>query len=48
MRYSLIILRGVFLQGTPFHLLISQFWPMAIIGLANLAVAGWMFRTRMY
>ena len=48
MRYFLIILRGVFLQGTPFHLLISQFWPMAIIGLANLAVAGWMFRTRMY
>ncbi len=48
MRYFLVILRSIFLQGTPFHLLISQFWPMAIIGLVNLAVAGWMFRARMY
>ncbi|MEO6971610.1 MAG: ABC transporter permease, partial [Chthoniobacterales bacterium] len=48
LRYFLIILRGVFLQGTPFHLLISQFWPMAIIGVVNLALAGWMFRARMY
>jgi drug efflux transport system permease protein len=48
MRYFLVILRSVFLQGTPFHLLISQFWPMAIIGLINLSVAGWMFRARMY
>jgi ABC-2 type transport system permease protein len=48
MRYFLVILRSVFLEGTPFHLLISQFWPMAIIGLVNLAVAARMFRTRMY
>jgi ABC-2 type transport system permease protein len=48
MRYFLVILRSVFLQGTPFHLLISQFWPMATIGLINLSVAGWMFRARMY
>lgn len=47
LRYFLIILRGVFLQDTPFHLLVSQFWPMAIIGLANLALAGWLFRARM-
>ncbi len=48
MRYFLVILRSIFLQGTPFHLLVSQFWPMAIIGLVNLAVAGRMFRARMY
>ena len=48
LRYFLIILRGVFLEGTPFHLLINQFWPMAIIGVVNLALAGWLFRTRMY
>jgi drug efflux transport system permease protein len=48
MRYFLVILRSVFLQGTPFHLLVNQFWPMAIIGLLNLTVAGWMFRARMY
>ena len=48
MRYFLVILRGVFLQGTPFHLLVSQFWPMAIIGLVNLTAAGFLFRRRLY
>jgi ABC-2 type transport system permease protein len=48
MRYFLVVVRGVFLQGTPFHLLISQFWPMALIGIANLALAGFLFRHRAY
>jgi ABC-2 type transport system permease protein len=48
MRYFLVILRGVFLEGTPFHLLIGQFWPMAVIGIANLALAGYLFRHRLY
>jgi len=48
MRYFLVILRGVFLQGTPFDLLIGQFWPMALIGVANLALAGFLFRHRLY
>jgi ABC-2 type transport system permease protein len=48
MRYFMVILRGVFLEGTPFHLLIHQFWPMAVIGLVSLALAGWLFRHRMY
>jgi ABC-2 type transport system permease protein len=48
LRYFLIILRGVFLEGTPVHLLISQFWPMAIIGLLNLTLAGFLFRHRLY
>ena len=48
MRYFLIILRGVFLQGAPFHLLINQFWPMGLIGLLNLALAGFLFRHRLY
>jgi len=48
MRYFVVILRGVFLEGTPFHMLIDQFWPMAVIGGVNLAVAGWLFRRRMY
>lgn len=48
LRYFLIILRGVFLQDTPFLLLVNQLWPMGIIGLANLALAGWLFRARMY
>jgi ABC-2 type transport system permease protein len=48
MRYFLVILRGVFLQGTPFAVLIPQFWPMAVIGVAALAIAAWLFRHRMY
>ena len=48
MRYFLVVLRGVFLEGLPFELLLPQFWPMALIGLASFAVAGWLFRHRMY
>jgi ABC-2 type transport system permease protein len=48
MRYFLVVLRGVFLEGTPFHLLIHQFWPMALIGVAAFSAAGWLFRNRMY
>lgn len=48
MRYFMVVLRGVFLEGAPFHLLIGQFWPMALIGVVNLAAAGWLFRHRMY
>jgi len=48
MRYFMVIVRGVFLEGTPFHLLVNQFWPLALIGVVNLAVAGWLFRRRMY
>ena len=48
MRYFIEVLRGVFLEGTPFHLLIHQFWPMALIGMVALSIAGWLFRHRMY
>jgi ABC-2 type transport system permease protein len=48
MRYFLVVLRGVFLEGVPFHLLIPQFWPMALIGIASFSIAGWLFRHRMY
>jgi len=48
MRYFMVILRGVFLEGEPFHRLIDQFWPLAVIGLTNLTIAGWLFRHRLY
>jgi ABC-2 type transport system permease protein len=48
LRYFMVVLRGVFLEGTPFHLLLDQFWPMAVIGLSTLTLAGWLFRHRMY
>lgn len=48
MRYFLIILRGVFLEGAPFEMLVDQFWPLAIIGVVNLIAAAWLFRRRTY
>jgi ABC-2 type transport system permease protein len=48
LRYFMVLLRGVFLQGTPFHLLFNQLWPMALIGVLALSLAGWLFRHRMY
>ncbi len=46
LRYFMVVIRGVFLENTPFHLLIGQYWPMAIIGFVNLIVAAWLFRHR--
>ncbi len=48
LRYFLIILRGVFLQGSTVSLLIPQLWPMALIGIISLTMAGWLFRHKMY
>jgi len=47
LRYFLIILRGVFLEGDSYELLLNQYWPMAIIAVVTLAMAGWLFRHRM-
>ncbi|OBS10514.1 ABC transporter permease [Acidihalobacter prosperus] len=46
LRYFMVVLRGVFLEGAGFALLWDQFWPMALIGIACLAGAGWLFRHR--
>ncbi len=46
MRYFLIIVRSVFLEGAGFGELAPQFWPMAAIGVVTLSVAGWLFRKR--
>jgi drug efflux transport system permease protein len=48
LRYFLIILRKVFLEGAGFGMLIDQFWPMAVIGAVSLVLASWLFRHRMY
>lgn len=47
LRYYLVILRGVFLEGAGFDLLRDQMWPLALIALATLGAAGWLFRHRM-
>jgi ABC-2 type transport system permease protein len=48
MRYFLIILRRVFLEGADVSLLWTQYWPMAVIGLFNLTLAARLFRHRLY
>jgi len=47
MRYFLVIVRGLFLQGLPADLVAQQLWPMALIALATLSAAGWLFRHRL-
>lgn len=48
MRYFMVFLRGVFLEGLPLSLLLDQLWPLALIGTAALAAAAWLFRHRLY
>jgi ABC-2 type transport system permease protein len=48
LRYFLVVLRKVFLEGAGFGLLLDQLWPMALIGTVTLLAAGWLFRHRMY
>ncbi len=48
LRYFMVILRSVFLEGTPLAVLIDQLWPMAVIGAINLSLAAWLFRRRAY
>lgn len=47
MRYFLIIVRGVFLEGSTVSMLTPQYWPLALIGLISMGAAGWLFRHRM-
>jgi ABC-2 type transport system permease protein len=47
LRYFLVILRGVFLEGYSYADLAPFYWPMAIIGLLTLTLAGWLFRHRL-
>lgn len=48
LRYFLVILRKVFLEGVSFDVLWPEMWPMALIGVLALSFAGWLFRHRMY
>ena len=48
LRYFLVVLRKVFLEGADFDVLGGQLWPMALIGAAAMLLASWLFRHRMY
>jgi ABC-2 type transport system permease protein len=47
MRYFLVIVRGVFLEGDGLRELWSQYWPLAIIAGLSMTAAAWLFRRRM-
>lgn len=47
MRYFLVIVRGLFLQGMPADLIARQLWPLALIAVTSLSAAGWLFRNRL-
>lgn len=48
LRYFIVVIRGVFLEGRGFDLAPGQFLPMAVIGLVAMTLAGGLFRRRMY
>ena len=48
LRYFLVVVRGVFLEGATVRSLMPQYWPMALIATVNLAAASWLFRRRIY
>ena len=47
MRYFLVIVRGLFLEGMSAGLVAQQLWPLAVIAVATLASANWLFRHRL-
>ncbi len=47
LRYFLIILRGSFLEGADLSLFGPQYWPLAVIGVVSMIVAGRLFRRRL-
>ncbi|MDA8390858.1 MAG: ABC transporter permease [Gammaproteobacteria bacterium] len=47
LRYFLIILRGVFLEGDGMTILWAQYLPLIAIGFATMTLATWLFRHRL-
>ncbi len=48
MRYFLVISRGVFMKDLPLAVSIHQLWPMLLIAVGTLTLAGALFRRRIY
>lgn len=44
MRHFLPAVRGIMLKGMPFGMAVEAVWPLALIAVATLALAGWFFR----
>jgi ABC-2 type transport system permease protein len=48
LRYAIDLARRVYLEGAGFALIASDLWPMALIALATLAGATWIFQRRLH
>lgn len=46
-RYFLVIDQGLFLKAMPASAVFNQLWPLALIAIATLSAAAWLFRARM-
>jgi ABC-2 type transport system permease protein len=46
LRYYVTIVKGLFLKGMPAMVVCGLLWPVALIALATLTAATWLFRHR--
>jgi ABC-2 type transport system permease protein len=46
LRYYMLIVKGVFLKAMPAAMVLELLWPLALIALATLTAATWLFRHR--
>ncbi|KTD61907.1 ABC transporter permease [Legionella spiritensis] len=44
--HALVAVRGLFLKNLPLHDVMNSIWPMILIGIFTLPVAGWYFKKR--
>jgi len=44
--HFLVIVRGIFLREMSADLVVARLWPMALIGVATISAASWLFRRR--
>jgi ABC-2 type transport system permease protein len=44
MRHFLVAVRGIMLKGMPMGMVLNTVWPLAVIAVVTLALAGWLFR----
>ncbi|MBI5520515.1 MAG: ABC transporter permease [Desulfovibrio sp.] len=44
MRHFLVAVRGIMLKGMPLSTVLATIWPLAVIAVVTLSLAGWFFR----
>ncbi|WP_428244074.1 ABC transporter permease [Gynuella sp.] len=47
LKHSLITVKGLFLKNMPFEQVWTNTWPLLVIGLVTLSIAGWFFTRRL-